>query len=169
MPVASAQSQKPADECQDIQRHIKKGQDRFKGTTTIRLDEMLLSERPGEKLTLQIEVSFSSEKETKPKDAKLIFKSQAPRLRLYQGQEAIFLADGNRIRSITATDDVADQFGMSTRFEKKNVVIAYEDFAKIANAESVEMQLGAVEVKFDQKVMRALRNFVLCAFKTQTN
>ena len=169
MPVASAKSQKPADECQDVQKHSKKEQDRFKGVTTIRLDEMLLCERPGEKLTLQIEVSFSSEKETKPKDAKLIFKSQAPRLRLYQGQEAIFLADGNRIRSITATDDVADQFGMSTRFEKKNVVVAYEDFAKIANAESVEMRLGAVEVKFDQKVMRALHSFVLCAFKTQNN
>ena len=124
---------------------------------------------PAKRLTLQIEVSFSTEKETKPKDAKLIFKSQAPRLRLYQGQEAIFLADGNRIRSITATDDMADQFGMSTRFEKKNVVVAYEDFAKIANAESVEMQLGAVETKFDQKVMRALRNFVLCAFKIQNN
>lgn len=166
MPVTCAQSQKPADECQDIQKHIKKEQDRFKGTTTIRLDEMLLSERPGDKLTLQIEVSFNSEKETKPKDVKLIFKSQAPRLRLYQGQEAIFLADANRIRSITATDDMADQFGMSTRFEKKNVVVGYEDFAKIANAESVEMQLGAVETKFDQKVMKALRNFVLCAFKS---
>jgi len=169
IPVVSAQPQKPADECQDIQKHIKKEQDRFKAATTIRLDEMLLSERPGEKLTLQIEVSFSSEKETRPKDVKLIFKSQAPRLRLYQGQEAIFLADANRIRSITATDDMADQFGMSTRFEKKNVVVAYADFAKIANAESVEMQLGAVEVKFDTKVMRALRNFVLCAFKTQNN
>lgn len=169
VPVVSAQSQKPADECQDVQKHIKKEQDRFKGTTTIRLDEMLLSERPGERLTLQIEVSFSTEKETKPKDVKLIFKSQAPRLRLYQGQEAIFLADGDRVRSITATDDMADQFGMSTRFEKKNVVVAYEDFAKIANAESVEMQLGAVEVKFDQKVMKALHNFVLCVFKTQNN
>jgi len=169
IPVISAQSQKPADECQDIQKHIKKEQDRFKGTTTIRLDEMMLSERPGERLTLQIEVSFSTEKETKPKDVKLVFKSQAPRLRLYQGQEAIFLADGNRIRSITATDDTPDQFGMSTRFEKKNVVVGYEDFAKIANAESVEMQLGAVETKFDQKVTKALRNFVLCALKTQHN
>jgi hypothetical protein len=55
---------------------------------------------------------------------------------------------------------------MSTRFEKKNVVIAYEDFAKMANAESVEMQLGAVEVKFDKKVLKALHAFVLCAFKT---
>lgn len=164
-PVISAQSQKPADDCQDIQKHIKKEQDRFKGATTIRLDEMLLSERPGEKLTLQIEVSFSSEKETKPKDVKLIFKSQAPRLRLYQGQEAIFLADGNRIRSITATDDVADQFGMSTRFEKKNVVVAYEDFAKIANAESVEMQLGAVEVKFDGKVLKAIHRFMSCGLQ----
>src|SRR5204862_6421161 len=115
----------------------------------IRLDEMLLSERPGERLTLQIEVSFNTEKETKPKDVKLIFKSQAPRLRLYQGQDAIFLADGNRIRSITATDDTPEQFGMSTRFEKKNVVVGYEDFAKIANAESVEVQLEAVETKFD--------------------
>jgi hypothetical protein len=105
-------------------------------------------------------------KKAKPKDVKLIFRSQAPRLRLYQGQEAIFLADGNRIRSITATDDVADQFGMSTRFEKKNVVVAYEDFAKIANAESVEMQLGAVEIKFDKKVLKASHAFVLCDFKT---
>ena len=126
---------------------------------------MALSERPGEKLTLQIEVNFSSEKETKTKDVKLIFKSQALRLRLYQGQEAIFLADGNRIRSITATDDVAEQFGMSTRFEKKNVVVAYEDFAKIANAESVEMQLGAVETKFDKKVLKALHDFLSCGFK----
>jgi len=167
IPVISAQSQKPADECQDIQKHIKKEQDRFKGTTTIRLDEMMISERPGERLTLQIEVSLSTEKETRPKDVKLVFKSQAQHLRLYQGQEAIFLADGSRIRSITATDDTPDQFGMSTRFEKKNVVVGYEDFAKIANAESVEMQLGAVETKFDQKVTKALRNFVLCAFKTQ--
>ena len=168
MPVTSFQSQKPADECQDVQKHIKKEQDRFKGTTTVRLDEMLLSEKllQGEKLTLQIEVTFRSEKESKPKDVKLIFKSQAPRLRLYQGQEAIFLADGNRIRSITATDDVADQFGMSTRFEKKNVVIAYEDFVKIANAESVEMQLGAVEIKFDRKVLKALHGFMSCGFRT---
>jgi hypothetical protein len=121
LPLTALQSQKPADECQDVQKHIQKDQDRFKGTTTARLDEMLLSEKvlQGEKLTLQIEVTISSEKETKPKDAKLIFKSQAPRLRLYQGQEAIFLADGNRIKSITATDDVADQYGMSTRFEKR--------------------------------------------------
>jgi|GEM_PF-3751306 len=166
IPGISAQSQSQADECQDIQKHIKKEQDRFKGATTIRLDEMLLSEKPGEKLTLQIELSFSSEKETRPKDVKLIFKSQAPRLRLYQGQEAIFLTDGNRIRSITATDDVADQFGMSTRFEKKNVVVAYEDFAKIANAETVEMQLGAVEIKFDKKVQKALHGFISCGFKT---
>lgn len=167
LPVAAFQSQKPVDECQDVQKHIKKEQDRFKGTTTVRLDEMLLSEKvlQGEKLTLQIEVTFSGEKETKPKDVKLIFKSQAPRLRLYQGQEAIFLADGNRIRSITATDDVADQYGMSTRFEKKNVVVACEDFVKIANAESVEMQLGAVEIKFDRKVLKALRGFMSCGFK----
>jgi len=167
MPVASAQSQKSTDECQDVQKHIKKEQDRFKGTTTVRLDEMLLSEKvlQGEKLTLQIEVTFSSEKESKPKGVKLIFKSQAQRLRLYQGQEAIFLADGNRMRSITATDDVADQFGMSTRFEKKNVVIAYEDLVKIANAESVEMQLGAVETKFDKKVLKALHGFVSCGFQ----
>jgi hypothetical protein len=168
MPVASAQSQKPADECQDVQKHIKKDQDRFKGTTTVRLDEMLLSEKAlqGEKLTLQIEVTFSNEKESKPKDVKLVFKSQAPRLRLYQGQEAIFLAGGNRIRSITATDDVADQFGMSTRFEKKNVIVTYEDFARIGNAESVEMQLGAVEIRLDKKVLKALHAFVLCAFRT---
>jgi hypothetical protein len=166
MPVTSFQSQKPADECQDVQKHIKKEQDRFKGATTVRLDEMLLSEKvlQGEKLTLQIEVTLSSEKETKPKDVKLIFKSQAPRLRLYQGQEAIFLADGNRMRSITATDDVADQIGMSTRFEKKNVIVEYEDFAKIANAESVEMQLGAVEIKFDRKVLKALHGFMSCGF-----
>lgn len=168
MPVTSAQSQKSADECQDVQKHIKKEQDRFKGTTTVRLDEMVLSEKvlQGEKLTLQIELSFSSEKETKPKDVKLIFKSQAPRLRLYQGEEAIFLADGNRIRSITATNDVADQYGMSTRFEKKNVIVEYEDFAKLANAESVEMQLGAVEIKFDKKVLKALHGFMSCGFKT---
>ena len=165
---ATAQLQKPVDECQDVQKHTKKDQDRFKGTTTVRLDEMLLSETvlQNEKLTLQIEITFSSERESKPKNVKLIFKSQAPRLRLYQGQEAIFLADGNRIRSITATDDLADQFGMSTRFEKKNVILTYEDFAKIANAESVEMQLGAVEIKFDKKVLKALHAFVLCAFKT---
>lgn len=168
MPVTSFQSQKPADECQDVQKHIKKEQDRFKGTTTIRLDEMLLSEKvlQGEKLTFQIEVTFRSEKETKPKDVKLIFKSQAPRLRLYQGQEAIFLADGNRIRSITATDDVADQFGMGTRFEEKNVIVEYEDFVKIANAESVEMQLGAVEIKFDRKILKALHGLMSCGFKT---
>lgn len=168
MPVTSFQSQKPADECQEVQKHIKREQDRFKGTTTIRLDEMLLSEKrlEGEKLTLQIQVTYSNEKESKPKDVKLILKSQAPRLRLYQGQEAIFLADGNRMRSITATDDVADQFGMSTRFEKKNVVIAYEDFVKIANAESVEMQLGAVEIMFDRKVLKALHGFMSCGFKT---
>ena len=167
LPVTAFQPQKPADECQDVQKHIKKEQDRFKGTTAVRLDEMLLSEKvlQGEKLTLQIEVTFSSDKETKPKDVKLIFKSQASRLRLYQGQEAIFLADGNRIRSITATDDVADQYGMSTRFEKKNVVVAYEDFVKIANAESVEMQLGAVEIKFDRKVLKALHAFMSCGFK----
>ena len=166
LPVTAFQSQKPADECQDVQKHIKKEQDRFKGTTTVRLDEMLLSEKilQGEKLTLQIEVSIG-EKETKPKGVKLIFKSQAPRLRLYQGQEAIFLADGNRIRSITATDDVADQFGMRTQLEKKNVVVAYEDFLKIANAESVEMQLGAVEIKFDRKVLKALHGFMSCGFK----
>lgn len=171
LPITSFQSQTPADECQDVQKHLKKEQDRFKGTTTIRLDEMLLSEKllQGEKLTLQIEVTFSSEKETKPKDVKLIFKSQAPRLRLYQGQEAIFLADGNRIRSITATDDVADQFGMSTRFEKKNVVVAYEDFVKIANAESVEMQLGAVEIKYDKKVLKALHGFMSCGFQNIRN
>jgi hypothetical protein len=66
MAVTSAQSQKPADECQDVQKHIKKEQDRFKGTTTVRLDEMLLSEKvlQGEKLTLQIEVTFRSEKES---------------------------------------------------------------------------------------------------------
>jgi hypothetical protein len=129
---------------------------------------MLLSEKvlQGEKLTLQIEVTFSSEKETKPKDVKLIFKSQGPRLRLYQGSEAIFLADGNRIRSITATNDVADQYGMSTRFEKKNVVVAYEDLVKIASAENVEMQLGAVEIKFDRKVLKALHGFMSCGFKT---
>ena len=168
MPVTSFQSQKPSDECQDVQKHIKREPDRFKGTTTVRLDEMLLSEKvlQGEKLTLQIEVTFSSEKETKPKDVKLIFKSQAPRLRLYQGQEAIFLADGDRIRSITATDDVADQFGMSTRFEKKNVIVEYGDFVKIANAESVEMQLGAVEIKFDRKVLKALHGFMSCGFQT---
>lgn len=168
MPGTPAQSQKPVDECQDVQKHIKKEQDRFKGTTTVRLDEMLLSETvlQNEKLTLQIEITSSSEKEGKPKDVKLIFKSQARRLRLYQGGEAIFLADGNRIRSITATNDLADQYGMSTRFEKKNVIIAYEDFVKTANAESVEMQLGAVEIKFDKKVLKALHAFVLCAFKT---
>jgi hypothetical protein len=168
MAVTSAQSQKPADDCQDVQKHIKKEQDRFKGTTTIRLDEMLLSEKllGDERLTLQIEVTLSSERESKPKDVKLIFKSQAPRLRLYQGQEAIFLADGNRIRSITTTDDVTDQFGMSTRFEKKNVVVSYEDFVKIANAESVEMQLGAVEIKFNRKVLKALHGFASCSFKT---
>ena len=168
MPVTSFQSQKPADECQDVQKHIKKEQDRFKGTTTIRLDEMLLSEKllEGEKLTLQIQVTYSNEKESKPKDVKLILQSQAPRLRLYQGEEAIFLADGERIRSISATNDVADRFGMSMRFEKKNVIIAYEDFVKIANAESVEMQLGAVEIKFDRKVLKALHGFMLCGFKT---
>ena len=166
--VTYARSQKPADECQDVQKHIKKEQERFKGTTAVRLDEMVLSEKvlQGEKLTLQIEITSSSEKESKPKNVKLILKSQAPRLRLYQGEEAIFLADGNRIRSITATNDVADQYGMSTRFEKKNVIVTYEDFAKIANAESVEMQLGAVEIKFDKKVLKALKAFVLCAFKT---
>jgi hypothetical protein len=168
LPLTALQSQKPADECQDVQKHIKKEQDRFKGTTTVRLDEMLLSEKvlQGEKLTLQIELTFSSEKESKPKDVKLIFKSQGRRLRLYQGQEAIFLADGNRMRSITATDDVADQYGMSTRFEKKNVVMAYEDLVKIANAESVEMQLGAVQIKFDRKVLKALHGFMSCGFKT---
>jgi hypothetical protein len=168
LPLTALQSQKPVDECQDVQKHIKREQDRFKGNTTVRLDEMLLSEKvlQGEKLTLQIEVTFSSEKESKPKDVKLIFKSQAPRLRLYQGQEAIFLADGNRMRSITATDDVADQYGMSTRFEKKNVVMAYEDLVKIANAESVEMQLGAVEIKFDRKVLKALHGFMSCGVKT---
>lgn len=143
LPVTAFQSQKPADECQDVQKHIKKEQDRFKGTTTVRLDEMTLSEKfvEVEKLTLQIEVTYSNEKENKPKSVKLIFKSQAPRLRLYQGQEAIFLADAERIRSISAVDDVADQYGMRTRFEKKNVVVRYEDFVRIANAESVEMQL----------------------------
>jgi hypothetical protein len=168
MPVTSFQSQKPADECQDVQKHIKKEQDRFKGTTTIRLDEMLLSEKllEGEKLTLQIQVTYSNEKESKPKDVKLILQSQAPRLRLYQGEEAIFLADGQRIRSITATDDVADRFGMSTRFEKKNVIVTYEDFARIANSESVEMQLGAVEIKFDRKVLKALHGFMSCGFRT---
>ena len=171
LPLTALQSQNPADECQDVQKHIKKEQDRFKGTTTVRLDEMLLSEKvlQGEKLTLQIEVTFSSEKETKPKDVKLIFKSQAPRLRLYQGQEAIFLADGNRIRSITATDDVADQYGMSTRFEKKNVIVEYGDFVKIANAESVEMQLGAVESKFDRRVLKALHGFMSCGFQDMRN
>ncbi len=168
LPLTAFQSQKPADECQDVQKHIKKEQDRFKGTTTVRLDEMLLSEKvfQGEKLTLQIEVTFSGEKESKPKNVKLIFKSQAQRLRLYQGQEAIFLADGNRMKSITATDDVGDQYGMSTRFEKKNVVMAYEDLVKIANAESVEMQLGAVEIKFDRKVLKALHGFMSCGLKT---
>ena len=70
LPLTAFQSQKPADECQDVQKHIKKEQDRFKGTTTVRLDEMLLSEKvfQGEKLTLQIEVTFSSEKESKPKN-----------------------------------------------------------------------------------------------------
>ncbi len=162
MPATSFQSQKPADECQDVQKHIKKEQDRFKGTTTVQLDEMLLSEKA-------LQVTFSSEKETKPKDVKLIFKSQAPRLRLYQGQEAIFLADGNRIRSITATDDVADQYGMSTRFEKKNVIVEYGDFVKIANAESVEMQLGAVESKFDRRVLKALHGFMSCGFQDMRN
>jgi hypothetical protein len=55
---------------------------------------------------------------------------------------------------------------MSTRFEKKNVVIAYEDLVRIANAESVEMQLGAVEIKFDRKVLKALHGFMSCGFKT---
>lgn len=167
-PVTSVQSQKPADDCQDVQKHVKKEQDRFKGTTTVRLDEMLLSEKvlQAEKLTLQIEVTYSNEKENKPKNVKLIFKSQAPRLRLYQGQEAIFLADGERIRSISAVDDLPDQYGTSTRFEKKNVVVTYEDFVKIANAESVEMQLGAVEVKFDGKVLKATHRFMSCVFKT---
>jgi hypothetical protein len=168
LPVTSFQSQKPVDECQDVQKHIKKEQDRFKGTTTIRLDEMLLSEKflQDEKLTLQIEVTYSNEKQSKPKDVKLIFKSQAPRLRLYQGEQAIFLADANRIRSISAVNDVADQYGMRTRFEKKNVIVEYEDFVRIANAESVEMQLGAVEIKFDKKVLKALHGFISCGFKT---
>lgn len=167
LPITSLQSPKPADECQDVQKHIKKEQDRFKGTTTIRLDEILLSEKAlqDEKLTVQIEVTYSNEKESKPKDVKLMFKSQAPRLRLYQGEEAIFLADSEKIRSITATNDVADQFGMRTRFEKKNVIVAYEDFVKIANAGSVEMQLGAVEIKFDTKVLKALHDFLSCGVK----
>jgi hypothetical protein len=171
MPVTSFQSQKPADECQDVQKHIKKEQDRFKGTITIRLDEMLLSEKflQDEKLTLQIEVTYSNEKQSKPKDVKLIFKSQAPRLRLYQGEEAIFLADGKRIRSISAVNDVADQYGMSTRFEKKNVIVEYEDFVRIADAESVEMQLGAVEIKFDKKVLKALHGFISCGFQNVRN
>ena len=120
LPVNALQAQKPTDECQDVQKRIKKEQDRFKGTTRVRLDEMILSEKvlQDEKLTLQIEVTYSNEKENKPKDAKLIFKSQAPRLRLYQGQEAIFLADGVRIRSISAVDDVADQYGVRTRKEE---------------------------------------------------
>lgn len=168
LPITSVQSQKPTDDCQDIQKHIKKEQDRFKGTTTIRLDEMLLSEKvlQDERLTLQIEVTFSSERESKPKDVKLIFKSQAPRLRLYQGEEAIFLADGDRIRSITATNDVADRYGVSTRFEKKNVVLTYEDFVRIANAESVEMQLGAVEIKFDGKALKAIHRFMSCGLQS---
>jgi hypothetical protein len=43
--------------------------------------------------------------------------------------------------------------------------VSYEDFVKIANAESVEMQLGAVEIKFDAKVLRALHGFMLCGFE----
>ncbi len=168
LPATLSQSQKPADECQDVQKHIKKEHDRFKGTDTIRLDEMLLSGKSlqNEKLTLLVEVTVNNEKQSKPKDVKLIFKSQAPRLRLYQGQEAIFLADGQRITSISAVDDMADQFGMSTRFEKKNVVIAYDDLVRIANAESVEMRLGAVEIQFDKKVLKALHGFISCGFKT---
>jgi hypothetical protein len=166
-PATFSQSQKTADECQDVQKHIKKAHDRFKGTDTVRLDEMLLSEKSlqNEKLTLQVEVTVNTEKQSNAKDVKLIFKSQAPRLRLYQGQEALFLADGQRIKSISAVDDMADQFGMSTRFEKKNVVIAYDDLVKIANAESVEMRLGAVEAKFDGKVLKALHGFVSCGLK----
>lgn len=167
LPVSSVQSQMPPNECHDVQKRIKKEHDRFKGTTTVRLDEMLLSEKlaQDEKLTLQIEVTYSNEKHSKPKDVKLILKSQAPRLRLYQGQEAIFLADGERIKSISAVDDVADQFGMRTRFEKKNVIVSYQDFVTIANAESVEMQLGAVEIKFDRKVLKTIHSLMSCSFQ----
>src|SRR2546430_589954 len=91
IPAMFSQTQRPADECQDVQKHIKKEHDRFKDTDTVRLDEMLLSEKSlqNEKLTLQVEVTVNTEKQSNAKDVKLIFKSQAPRLRLYQGQEAL--------------------------------------------------------------------------------
>lgn len=129
---------------------------------------MLLSEKfpSDEKLTLRIEVIYKGEKSVKPKDVKLIFNSQAPRLRLYQGKEAIFLADGERIISVSAVNGLADMYSTSTRFERKDVVVRYEEFVKIANAQTVEMQLGAVETRFDKKVLKAVHDFIACTFES---
>jgi hypothetical protein len=155
-------------DCQSIQKHIQKEHDRFKDTTTVRLDDMVLSEKllSDEKLTLRVEVTYEGEKAVKPKNVKLIFNSQALRLRLYQGKEAIFLADGERIRSTSAVNGLADMYSTSIRFERKDVVVRYEEFVKIANAQTVEMQLGAVETKFDKKVLEAIHDFIACTFES---
>jgi hypothetical protein len=158
------QQTQPGPECQGIQKHVKKEYDRFRGMTTARLDEMTLIDRPlsSERLTLRVEATYESDKGGRPKNVTLIFNSQAPRLRLYQGQEAIFLADGERLRSVSAVEGMPEQYGTLTRYERKDVVVRYEDFVKIANAQTVEMQLGAVETKFDKKVLKALHEFVSC-------
>ncbi|MDT5124172.1 MAG: hypothetical protein QOC96_3654 [Acidobacteriota bacterium] len=155
-------------DCQSIQKHIKKTYDRFKNITTIRLDEMLLSEKllSNEKLSFHIEVSYEGEKARQPEEVKLVFSSQSPRMRLHQSEEAIFLADNERVRSISAVDGLADYYSMTTQFEKKDVVVKYEDFVKMAHAQTVEMQLGPVETKFDKKVLKALHDFVACTFES---
>src|SRR5262245_18053772 len=153
--------------------------DRFSGVTTVKLKPLVILDKPGQQLTIDIEtklgekVRFESEKEEVK--AKSWFRSQSTDLVDFGDRELHFLIDGNPLdigRAMGGLDVDVDKSKLKPGFITSQSFVSIfsrSDLERFRNARSIDMRLGSIELTLGQPevaILREYANQVLAQHKT---
>ena len=143
--------------------------DRFSGVTTVKLKPLVILDKPGQQLTIDIEtklgekVRFESEKEDVK--AESWFRSQSTDLVDFGDRELHFLIDGNPLdigRAMGGLDVDVDKSKQKPGFITSQSFVSIfsrSDLERFSKARRIDMRLGSIELTLSQPVMAILREY----------
>lgn len=131
--------------------------DKFRDQTKISLDCKVYYKGPFA-LFLDVEGSYPKQSASPPETVQFGLTAMSGKEKYEKSRHLIVLADGQRFDLGDLDRDVDDEEGILI-FEKMMTTVPFRTVIKIANSQSVEMQLNEIEFKVPSAALEALRDF----------
>jgi hypothetical protein len=138
--------------------------DKFRDQTKITLDCKVYYKGPFA-LFLDVEGTYPKQSATPPESVQFGLTAMSGKEHYKKSRHLIVLADGHRLDLGDLDRDVDEEEGFLI-FEKMLTTVPFRTILKIANSQSVEMQLNEIEFTLAPEALEALRDFA-SRFRTQ--